>query len=259
MTDNLRMNQMPYATEKRTSYENFAAVCPCCGKCSIFNRVSDLKECDPIAFKTVQCLSPSCSKPFNINGDSVNAAHEMLVFDCHELLRQKHYMNCIITLAQAHEVFFSLFLRVELLYKPFAKDDGRDIDRLNRLSEQLAEKVKNHTFAPMRALFLRQLVSGPRLASLSEAEAAILRLPERPTDPADSDLEKVGDPALVDLLKALKRTTIHEVRNRVVHKRAYRPSRDEAKSAFKSARKLLFPLTHRLGLHDEINWYLANK
>ena len=89
----------------------------------------------------------------------------MLVLDSNELLSHKHYMNCIITLAQAHEVFFSLFLRVELLYKPFAKDDIQDVDHLNRLSEQLAEKVKKHTFARMRALFLRQLVLGVHPAS----------------------------------------------------------------------------------------------
>lgn len=253
------MSQVPYATEKRTSYENFAAVCPRCGEWSIFNRVSDLNECGPIAFKTVQCLSPSCSKPFNINGDSINAAHEMLVFDCYELLRQKHYMNCVITLAQAHEVFFSLFLRVELLYKPFAKDDAQDVDHLNQLSEQLAKKVKKHTFARMRALFLRQLVSGSHPASLPEAEVAILGLADEPTDPTDSEIEAVGDPALVNLLKALKQITIHEVRNRVVHKRAYRPSRDEVESAIESARKLLFPLTHRLCLYDDINWYSAHK
>ncbi len=78
----------------------------------------------------------------------------MLVLDCHELLRQKHYMNCIITLAQAYEVFFSLFLRGELLYKPFAGDAGKDINHLNRLAEQLSEKVKEHAFARMLALFL---------------------------------------------------------------------------------------------------------
>jgi len=78
------------------------------------------------------CLSPLCGKSFNINSDLVNSAHEMLVLDCHELLRQKHYMNCIMTLAQAYEVFFSLFLRVDLLYKPLAADPEEDIEHFNR-------------------------------------------------------------------------------------------------------------------------------
>lgn len=254
------MSDIPYATDKWTSYENFTALCPWCGERSIFNRVSDLMDCEPIFSKTVACLSQSCGKPFNINGDRVNSAHEMLVFDCHELLRQKHYMNCIITLAQAHEVFFSLFLQVEFLYKPFAKDDDWDIDRLNRLSEQLAKRVEKYAFAKMRSLFLWQLAAGSHPASLAEAEAAIKGLAARKTDPLDSELEAVGDAGLADLLKMVKQTTIDDLRNQVIHKPAYRPSRDEAEAALESTRKLLFPLTHRLGLlYDEIDGYLADK
>jgi hypothetical protein len=96
------MSEVPYAERKRTSYENFVAQCPWCGHESIFNRATDLKELSPIAFRTVSCLSLVCGKPFNINGDSVNSAHEMLVFDRYELLQLKHYMNCILTLTQAY-------------------------------------------------------------------------------------------------------------------------------------------------------------
>lgn len=250
------MSVIPYAERKRTSYENFVAQCPWCGQESIFNRATDLKDLSPIAFRTVSCLNPACGKPFNINGDSVNSAHEMLVFDCYELLQLKHYMNCILTLAQAYEVFFSLFLRVELLYKPFARDIRKDISRLNRLAEQLNEKVKEYTFARMRALFLRQLIAGLRPANLAEAEAAIAGLEDRPSDPKDTELEALSDRQLVDLLKALKSTTINILRNRVVHKQAYRPTREEAEAALEEARSLLFPLTSRLGLYDEINWYM---
>src|SRR6266498_3552998 len=125
------MSEVPYAERKRTSYENFVAQCPWCGHESIFDRATDLKELSPIAFRPVSCLSLVCEKPFNINGDSVNSAHEMLVFDRYELLQLKHYMNCILTLAQAYAVFFSLFLRAGLLYKPFAADPDKDIDQLN--------------------------------------------------------------------------------------------------------------------------------
>jgi hypothetical protein len=126
------MSEIPYWENKRTSYENFVAQCRWCGEDSIFNRVSDLTDTSAIAFLMVSCLSPSCGEPFNINGDLVDSAHEMLVLDCHELLRQKHYMSCIMTLAQAYEVFFSLLLRVELVYKPFAADPEEDIEHLNR-------------------------------------------------------------------------------------------------------------------------------
>jgi hypothetical protein len=246
------MSAIPYAKIKRTSYENFVAQCPWCEQESIFNRATDLKDLSPIAFRTVSCLNPACGKPFNINGDSVNSAHEMLVLDCYELLQLKHYMNCILSLAQAYEVFFSLFFRVELLYKPFGADPDQELSHLNRLSEELHEKIKEHTFTRMRALFLQHIVTGSRPANLAEAEAAIAGLEDHPSDPKDAELEALGDKQLVALLKAVKSTAINTLRNRVVHKQAYRPTREEAEEA----RSLLFPLTSRLGLYDDINRYM---
>ena len=54
----------------------------------------------------------------------------------------------------------------------------------------------------------------------------------------------------VALLKALRATTINTLRNQVVHKRAYRPTREEAESALEETRSIIFPLTQRLGLYE---------
>ena len=252
------MAGIPYAEKKRTSYENIAACCPWCGKESVFNRATDLKDVAPIAFRTVACRNPSCGKAFNINGDSVNSAHEMLVFDCHELLEAKHYMSCVLTLAQAFEVFFGLFLRVRFLYRPFAIGDHRDIEYMNRLSEQLARRVERHGFSHMRALFLTQLVHGTPPANLTEAEAAIAALPDLPGDPSDAELDVLEDAHLASLLKAVKGTTIGTLRNRVVHKHAYRPTLDEVEKALEEARALLFTLGAELDLVDDINRYIQS-
>lgn len=83
-------------------------------------------------------------------------------------------------------------------------------------------------------------------------------LPERPGDPKDAAIEGLGDPIVVRLLKALKATTIHTLRNRVVHKQVYRPTREEVQAALKESRSILLPLTRHLKLHDEINWYMNN-
>lgn len=250
------MSDIPVAKNKRTSYENFAAECPWCGKESIFNRASDLRTFEPIAGRDVSCQSGDCRKPFRIVGDSVNNAHEMLIFDCYELIERKHYMNCILSLAQAYEVFFSLFFRVELLYKPFAANPDQGLAELNRLSEALYERIERYTFAPMRALFLQHIVTGHSPKNLAEASAVIAALPERPQDPEDAAIESLDDAKLVPLLKALKGTGIHRLRNRVVHKQAYRPTREEVEAALKETRSILFPLTSHLQLHDEINWYM---
>lgn len=250
------MSEIPVVRIKQASYENIVAECPWCCRENIFNRASDLHTFEPIAGRDVSCQSVNCGKSFRIVGDSVNNPHEMLILDCYELLERKHYMNCILTLAQAYEVFFSLFLRVELLYKPFARDKGKDVNHLNRLAERLSEKVKRHSFVPMRALFLRQIIAEPRPANLAEAEAVISELEDCPSDPKDAELEALGDEQLVALLKAVKSTTINTLRNQVVHRQAYRPTREEAEAALKEARSLLFPLTSRLGLYHDINWYM---
>lgn len=251
------MAETPYAKKKRTSYENFAAQCPWCEEESIFNRASDLNDFNPIAFRTVMCLNPSCGKSFNINGDSVNSAHEMLILDCYELLSHKHYMNCILTVTQAYEVFFSLFLRVELLYKPFAVDPEKDIDQLNNLAKKLAKKIERYSFWQMRALFLRQITCSDIPKNVKEAKEIIEAL--CPCEPRNTEIESLSDEKLIALTKALKAVKVNKLRNKIVHKQAHRPTQKEAESALKKARSILFPLSKRLGLYDDINWYMPRK
>ena len=93
------MSDIPIASKKRTSYENFVAECPWCSRENIFNRVSDLRTFEPVAGRDVSCQSADCGRPFRIVGDSVNSPHEMLILDCYELIERKHYMNCILNLA----------------------------------------------------------------------------------------------------------------------------------------------------------------
>jgi hypothetical protein len=250
------VSEIPLASNRRASYENFVAECPHCFRESIFNRASDLRTFEPIAGRDVFCLSVGCGKPFRIVGDSVNNRHEMLVYDCYELVERKHYMNCILSLAQAYEVFFSLFFRVELLYKPFGADPNPDLTEMNRLGDELQNKTKEHTFAPMRALFLQHVVNGRSPNNLAESAGVIAALPDRPGDPRDAAIQGLGDAKLVPLLMALKATEINTLRNRVVHKHAYRPTREEAQSALDETRSILFPLTSHLQLYDDINWYM---
>jgi hypothetical protein len=213
------------ASNPRTSYENFAVDCPWCHKESNFNRRSDLHTCDSIIGLSVACLKAECGKLFRIGNDSANTAHEMLIFDVQELYERKHYMNCILNLVQAYEVFFSWYLRVEILLKPFSSDPERDPDKLTKLEEELYNKVKTYTFDNMRALFLQHIVTGSSPRNLKEAEAKLSDFP-KPQIPSDAAIKAITDTKLIPLLEVVKNTKIHAMRNLVVHKRAYRPTRE---------------------------------
>ncbi len=248
------MGEIPLVRGKRAGYENFVAECPSCGEESIFNRASDLRSFEPIAGRDVACLNVACGRPFRIVGDLINSPHEMIVYDCYELIERKHYMNCILSLTTAYEVFFRLFFRVELLYKPFASERNYDFEELNRLEKELEKNIERLTFFPMRAQFLRHIVSGRRPKNLAESAAMIAELPGRAND---VDLEYLPDTQLNRILMALKDTGIANLRNRIVHKRAYRPTGDEARSALKETMEILFSLQGLLQLDDDLNRYMT--
>lgn len=244
---------------KRSGYENIVIDCPMCNDEIIFNRASDLQTFEPIAGANISCYK--CDGEFWINGDSINERHEALLFDCHDHLFAKRYMNCILNVCQAYEMFFSLYLRVNLLYRPFVNDHhkgGASTNALNARFRELARETKRFSFVEMRDTFLALLVRADGPVSLEEAKAHIDCLRTHRC-PKDDDLKGGRDKRISELLLRVKRTQINEMRNDVVHKNGYRPGRSEAETALKEARSVLFPLTFLLDLHDDVNWYLGRE
>lgn len=181
----------------------------------------------------------------------------MHVFDSEYLFEQKRYMNCILHLCQAYEMFFSQFLRVELVFKPFWNDQGYR-NELNPVAELLWKQARGMTFQKLRKVFLRRVVDQiPAPANLGNSQndiKGIKGLSETPI-PDDCDIEKLGDQELIPILKMLKNTKINELRNRVIHKDAYRPTQSEAEDALSETKSILMPLTHILDIQEDINWY----
>lgn len=247
---------MPHAKIKKYNYENVWVDCPICQFENIFNRVSDLKEHTPIVSKKVNCFN--CKSTFNISGDEASAAYAMLIGDCYDLKQEKKYAYCILNLAQSFEAFFSLYLRVELLYKPFARSDA-ETDELNRVSQVLYDKIKKKAFNEMRALFLNYILLTKVLmkrdpSTLDESETLIVLLSSEM--PSKSLLQKINDKTLARLLLCVHSTEVATRRNEVVHHRAQRPTLSEVEKLLKETRKTLFSLEGRLGLlTDNVNWY----
>lgn len=249
------MKEIPYSTNQQPNYENFIAECPWCTEENIFNRRDDLKTYEPIACQVVRCSNKSCRKEFKINSDSINSAYEMLIFRCYELIQKKQYMNCALSIAQAYEVFFNLYLRVEFLYKPFSRQQERDITELNKTAKLLNKKIERYSYWQMRSLFLRLILLDPKPQNLIESKQVISEF--SPCDPMTNEIESSKlNQELKELLVSLKNVKINNIRNKVVHKKAYRPSKTEIDIALTEARKVLFGLNRHLKLYDEPNWYI---
>jgi hypothetical protein len=135
-----------------STYENVRVRCPWCRRDSIFNRRSELNGEVAIANLTVECSHKDCGKRFVIIDDSANESFEMLVFDTYELIDAKRYMAAILNLAQAHEVFFSMWLRVFLAYRPYARDTSQGLGQLNARLEEISEATKQLLFRRLRAV-----------------------------------------------------------------------------------------------------------
>lgn len=239
------------------TYENFIAECPSCGATNTFNRASDLHTLRPIDFHQVTCQR--CNQPFSISGDCVNVAHEMLLFDCHAFIERKQYMQCVLTVAQAYEVFFSHFLYVQLLFRAFAKDENRDMPRLNGLIQLLYRRIKGLPFEPMRRLVLRMIVDAVAPPSLADAERVVLNIPRKIRDihpVVRAEIDDMNDRRLRTLLLKLLHADPNVLRNRVVHKDAYRPTEAETRRVHREAREILFGLTGRLQCRFDFESYI---
>jgi len=253
----METGEILYSKQMGSTYENFIADCPNCGMTNTFNRASDLQTFQPIGFREVAC--EACKRPFNINNDAINAAHEMLLFGCFAFIERKEYMQCVLSVAQAYEVFFSHFMHVQLIYRAYAHEGSHDLSRLNCLNEQLYNRVHRLTFVPMRSLVLRLVIDAVAPTSLAAAEVAIAALPEKPRVVPRRDIEATADNHLKvkALLLRLLDADVNTLRNRVVHKDAYRPTREEATTAHDEAREILHGLTARLRLGYDAYWYIS--
>ena len=247
---------VPEVRIKEANYENVVVDCPSCKSECVFNRVSDLKTTNPIDGTPVHCVK--CRNLLWIFSDSVNERHEMLIFDCHSLLERKQYMYSILNLTTAYEMFFRLFLRVDLLYKPLATDfNSQNLDEMNRLSEKLERRIQKFGFTNMRDLFLMRITSQVSPANLCEAKKIIEALPKKPKSISNAKINKMGDISLTSFLIKLNRSKIQALRNDIVHKKGYRPTREEAKNSLDEAKEIIMPLTSMLNLHDDPYWHYS--
>ena len=217
-------------------YEVVRVVCPWCSHPNSLSRISDLHDLSPISYREVRCGQADCGSAFSINGDTVGPAYQMFLYGSYDFIRSKRYSFAVLSAVQSLEVFFDHAVRELWLLKVFdqARSPG-DLEELNEALELLFIKTTKFAYQDMRNLFFQAAVS-PRPGTVREGRMLVEAIPERPPTPGDGVLEGALG-GLAALLIRLKACTLHELRNQVVHKRAYRPTREQAEGAIKKFEK----------------------
>ena len=173
----------------------------------------------------------------------------MLIRDCRMLIDQKRYTYCILNLCQAFEMYFALYLRVELLYKPFENENKHDIEHLNALSHILFDTIQKWTYLYLRNAFMNLIVEKKNYLSLSESESTVKNLNSfAKIPPSDESLQVIDDKKLSSTLLELKENDISTLRNKVVHKNGYRPTLEEVEKAEEDTSLILYRIESCLGM-----------
>ena len=180
---------------KDAGYENIYVDCPHCFKENIYNRISENIGDYISRLEGVKCQC--CEKKFTMKGDRVVFGKwRWFIEDRHILKERKEYRLYILNLCQACECFFEQAILKKLL-----------LIGKNGKSEA---KFKKATFVPLRKIFLYQF---------SDNRKNYIPTKRKPKE----DKRELS-------FKCIEDSKIGNLRNKVVHKSAYRPSLEEVES-----------------------------
>lgn len=240
-------------------YETVTARCDECGSLCVFNRVDDIGHPGPYDGCDVTCLV--CGASFWIYGDVINPAYQFFIFASDEHMRRKHYMLSVTSLAQAWEMFFEAFVYSNYLYRPFCSNERYpgDLKQANRLGALLGDAIQKFTFDPLRNVLVNTIVEGVHPVTLDDSETAVPRITDDDfrRRPAKTRVEAFPDPAVRDLLLRLQDLRINELRNKVVHKGAYRPRRAEVEECRDDEIGVLYRAKHLLSVRTLGGWRMT--
>lgn len=236
--------------ESIPDYENFKALCPHCNYLNIFNRVSDLKTTEPIWGKNVNCQR--CKNEFRIGFDEVGTNYHKLILQCPKLIKQKEYMTTVITLCIAYEMFFQAVIYHYLV-------DSFSLQDKEILTELLDNVIAKYTFNKLYNEFIKIIifVNDKNNISVDCAKDYIKNIDGTSVKDLNSKLTLIKNEQVKKSLLELfdlnnKQKLINHIRNKVVHKNGYRPTKEEAIEEYEYGRKLILKLEAQLILDKNI-------
>jgi hypothetical protein len=168
-------------------------------------------------------------------------------------------MLAVAALGQAWEAFFAEFVYSTYVWRPFFMSSSISIHRMQRLSERVAKGLRKLSFAKLRSLVANTIIQQIEPMDLTSAEAEVAKLDTAAIKnmPSQATIDAVADPSARELLSRLVALEVLELRNRVVHHDAYRPTRAEVSRCIDDEIRFLYrlkryfaigtPLEHQTG------------
>lgn len=253
--------EIPDSENIKPNYENIVAECPYCKEKTTFNRISDIGKVDKISREKVSC--EHCKKEYFLNLDRVDSAYILMLENSHDFINEKKYMNSILSTCQAYECFFSLYLLEMICRKTYNEERKKRpgakkelLETLATLERKVYEKTKKFSFDEMRNMVLWHILEcGERHKSFEDADSKLSELLQKTKEkPKDCCSVKIPCSRRSEIFIGIKKTDVHEDRNKVAHKFAYRPTKETAESHLEDARKILEPAFFIFKFHEHIDF-----
>src|ERR1041385_1786483 len=238
--------------ELEVDYEVVTISCHRCGHVNIYNKADDLDDRDDVAGIERPCQNPDCPEIIRFPMETANPAYELFLFDAGWYRRRKRHMQAVAMLAQAFEMYFALGVEVMLIHHPWNATGRTDQAAAEDVASRLFGKTKKFAYPKMCNLFIN-LAARPRPSTFAEAEALLLRIETLASiSEANRAIAAVADADIAALLTQLRDLPLPSLRNRVLHKRAYRPRAAEVDECLKPAHHLTSQLWIRLNLSESL-------
>jgi hypothetical protein len=236
-----------------SDYETISVTCDLCQAGLRLSRRDDLGDFEAISGRNFKCSA--CHGDFWITGDTINTVYEMFIFAADAHFASKHYMLAITSLAQAWELFLESFAYSNFIYRPFWQEARHvaGLEQLNRCSRRLDHGIRGFAYQKLANLVAHTFIRKLHPLTLADAERMIETVVSDKSfrnAPTASELSAIDDSEIrtaVERIRALRTTGL---RNKVIHKDAYRPSADEVIACKEEEVVFLFYVRDLFGVGD---------
>ncbi len=243
-----------------STYENYTVDCPICKQRNLYNRISDIKSIGMAMGKNVICNY--CHKPFIIQTDKVNELYEYFIDECDELMKQKRYMQCIILLCQACEAFIMKCIEIQLLWKPYRNGifglDNNKYKLFEEFYKLIHDKFLKFPYKKEVNIFIDIYCNNLIFKNQDEIRKYIEIYIDDIKELKDNDIIYRPNEIQSNILLEIKKFDINNIRNKIIHKEAFRPRYDDVIYYRENVKRLINKVIEVFELKDLMKYSIIS-